>query len=266
MLRTILLTTAVGLLLLTGATPAQQLPFGSRDHEDRIGIDAAGAFVQMRDDQVVRIRHDGAGLDLRLFADLAGASNLHTIALSGSVAGLANRYGTGGISVGAALQYGYAVRVPAWSEDKVSVYLGGMLSAATDVQFFEPVDESHIFWLTQHDLRIRALLRYGIGESGSLTADLGLPVVALVSRPPSQRYYNNDMPRLGYIFSKVHEDLKFETLDRFQALDLRLGYAVDLSDRFSESIAYELRFRRSTDPDLYLSLAHGLRVSLAYTL
>ncbi len=266
--RSIIFLLLFGALLAGGADPAraQQFPFGSREHTDALSLDLGLSALQMRDDLLLRIRHVGPGFRVRLACDLAGRENLHTISLTGGAAVVANRYGPEALAATAGLAYGFAVKVPAWSDDRTTVYLGGMLSAVNDIQFYETIDEAHFYWLAMHDLRLRGVLRHQLGESSRLVAEVGIPIVALVARPERDRFYNNDMPRAGYIFRTVNDNLKVESWDRLQAADLRICYTLDIADRFSESIAYELGFRRSTDPDLYVSLAHSLHLSLAYTL
>lgn len=227
-----------------------------------LGVD----HQQVYDRLVSPVRSAGFVTALDLGAELHTGSSIHEVSLDCSVGEISNRYGLPAFGAGIHLGYEYRYTLPSTLGSGWALDLGGRLAWNTTVHFHRMLDEAHLYWLTATELGPRATSRWRSGEAGEFSIRLGLPALALVSRPPAQRYYNNDQPNPGDVLDLVHSDLSVQGPPDYLGLDVDAEYSFDISTRLSESLRYRGSYRRSDTPMVGEYLSHSFVIFIRYRL
>lgn len=201
---------------------------------------------QVREELIRPFRWDGFGgaLDLgwRLESgpDRVGAE----LRLPGGV--VTNRYGDGSAVAGFRL-------AGRWLHDLAPLgggtfALGGRLQGEESLLYSYDWDEEHLYWLTSWDLGPAASWRRGLADGHGLLLELELPLVALVSRPPTHRYEKvEDLKNLGFYLSRSSK-LRATSLHEHQAVTGRATWDWAISESWDFALSLELAYARDSVP------------------
>jgi hypothetical protein len=104
-------------------------------------------------------------------------------------------------------------------ESHGQLHLGGLIDWNYNVQYYENWDDSHIYWLNVYEIGPAARWSKIIKDNQQLALNFNFSLIALVSRPPKYRYY--DQGRLPKeILSKPHEKMEFTSLHEYVSIGL----------------------------------------------
>lgn len=238
--------------------PLRARPAPEPPRKNRLEIGLGVVSLQLRDDVLAPLRWTGWGGELALAYERIWESGLLRVSGALPVAIVENRYGYEGAAVSPELgvQYTHAVaRLPGASR----LALGGRLRGRMLAQFYYDWDEEHLYWLTTYDISPMARFEKAFGERHAISAEAGIPLFALVSRPPVIRYYKIDsFPHAGPLIAKVHEKMRPASLDSYVAPDLKLAYVYRASRAVRIRAAYTLSYAREKDPEPFQALAQTL--------
>jgi len=242
-------------MVLLNPQPAESVP-EIHARKNSFGIGPRASFVQVRDDIVVPLRFSGPGLSLLLSYKRNGAVHQHEVNGRLGLAFLRDRYGFSGALLSSAVSYQYLY---GRSKNNVGgkIFPGGQLKWFLNDEFFYDWDAEHLYWLTTIDLG--PVLRYSrvIKKDRRFHATLYLPVVAVISRPPLYRYYKTDeLTKLGFWFSKPHEDLHFAFFDTYQAAEISLA-----CEKGRMTVTYTGSFARAAEPEPVLLFTNSIDVT-----
>lgn len=190
---------ALGLLaLLVPALPARSqqpaapdelaAPAAARGTHFRYGL--ALGYDQARDDLLLPMAWAGLGVGLRTAMERVGARTRHTFSLQLPASLLQNRFGHKALALGAEASYTV--------DRAVGRAAGGVLALGGQVKwdlhdgFYASWDEEHAYWLTAYSLGPRVAWRRVPGSGSGLSAELDLPLIAAVARPPATRLLKTD--------------------------------------------------------------------------
>jgi hypothetical protein len=213
------------------------------------GISLAATDYQIRDEALNAIRHGGASMTLGFFRQGGNPDRRHRITFSVLVAGLGDRYAPERGSLVARpnldLRMGWRVSRPGRT---TSLFLGGTAGWSTHWAFYEQWDEAHVYWLTSTRLGVDALLEHDFGAGRSLQLEVDAPVLALVSRPPSEFGYREVNPAPGWILREIHGKPRLASPASHLALDLGLVYSRNREGALRHDVFLRMEYIRDTAP------------------
>jgi hypothetical protein len=85
-------------------------------------------------------------------------------------------------------------------------------------------------------------------------------LVALVSRPPEHRYY--DQLKLNEFFSKPHENMKLATLDDYMSFGLHGEYLYQIREKFAFGVSYFMNYQTYSEPESINLFSNALQIKL----
>jgi hypothetical protein len=231
------------------------------------GFTLAVTEYQIRDQVLNPIRHRGPSLTLELFRRSGGKDTRRSLGFSLLVDPLGDRYTTrrSSLLVHPRLDFRTAWRV-AELGGRTSLFVGGSAGWNTHWTFHEQWDEQHVHWLTAAQMGVDAAVERRLGGGRSLHFEVGAPLLALVSRPPTQFAYREIDHSLGWVFGEIHSHPRLATPS--EHLDLRLGitYSAVRDGRLRHAFYWRTTYVRNTAPtsrDVHI-VTHSLGVSMPW--
>jgi hypothetical protein len=258
----------VVVLLLSGAaaTAAAQLPgvpvpdtlADSPSRADptssgwRYGGRVALGVHQMREDLLTPLRFVGPGADLRLILTRAGPQSQQRADVRVGLAYDRDRYGDRGAAATSAARYAYLRRVGGDGARSGRATLGATAAAMVDEMYLFDWDDAHMYWMTILGVGPAAAVEWNLGV-GRVSAELQVPTVGLVGRPPIDRRRKvDDLVAVSTWFTLPFSRLTPAAPPDLIAADARLSYARPGGVRW----LYELSLRTTDDSGRGTVLEH----------
>ncbi len=144
-----------------------------------------------------------------------------------------------------ALAYSYTRRIAA-APQGVTVFIGGVTGFDSHLAYYENWDDSHVYWLTSYYLGFRGRLTYPIREGRSAFVSLSVPLAAVVSRPEERILYKMLDPNVGWIISKIHDNLRLTSIHEHLSLDATAGLITGDPDAVRLGVFWRFVFVRNT--------------------
>jgi len=213
------------------------------------GFTLAVAEYQIRDAVLNPIRHRGTSLSLELFRRGGGEDTRHRLGLSVLVDPLGDRYTSGRSStlVHLAADLRLARKVTDIGPG-TSVFLGGSAGWSTHFAFHEQWDEQHAYWLTASELGPVVSVEHRLGRGRSIQCDAGMPVLALVSRPPQRFDYREVDHSLGWMLKEIHSSSRLATPGEHLALRAGITYSAERDGRLRHALFWRTAYVRNDAP------------------
>jgi hypothetical protein len=229
----------------------------------QIGIVLGGVHYQERDDIIAPLRWDGFGFVGGLSYSLIGDKGRHNIDLRVLYAPLSNRYEHNNKAGEIYLGYSYLHRI-AGKESDSQLHLGGLIDWNYNAQYYDNWDDSHIYWLNVYELGPVARWSNIIEENHQLALRFNFILIALVSRPPIYRYY--DQEKLSELFSKPHEKMELTSIPEYISIELRGDYMYQVSRKFAMGVNYFLIYKTFSKPERISLFTNTLQLNFLFTL
>ena len=230
----------------------------------KIGIVLGGGSNQVRDDIIAPLRWDGFGFVGGLSYLLIGDEGRHNIDFRVLYSSPSNRYDHIGTIGEIQVSYGYMCRI-AGNESQGEIHLGGLIHWDYNLQYYDNWDDSHIYWLNAYELGPVVTWSKTTNDNKQIALELSFPLIALVSRPPKYRYYDQGkLPR--EILSEPQENMKLTSLHEYISIGLRGHYMYPLSRMFTMDVSYFLSYRTFSKPERISIFTNTLQLNLLFTL
>ncbi len=263
----------LSLILLVFQQAASQPHFGPPRPNIGSPIDrSAGAsfnmqWFQLADRQFSPLRYNGPGGTFRIFSVADRRYLRRHLSFGASGDYLWNRLEFEALYIQPEITAGVTVPVDGLSTELGISHVGGNITATSRLYRFINEDPAHIHWTTSYSIDFHYRFDYEIDRDKKVIAVLNVPLAGAVSRTPSDRHYTFQFPGFGQYLRRIHEDIRFMTVDRMQAANLKVTYDLSRSRRRSLCIGYEADFARFAHPEpvIYFSNSIFLRINL-YTL
>ncbi len=260
------LAVAAGCLALAGPAHAAAGPEGeetSRPASDptpnAIGVSLDAMGRSQRDDVFNATRYAGVTGHLGLGYLRYGQADRHIVRFAAGAGTAANRYDQPLLAIDLDLRYAYQHVV---AGDRVRLWLGAQAGGGPRLYQFQHEDADHIYWTTLYDLAPRLSLDTRVqdrrGRAHILEADVELPVLGLLSRPPPTVTYNNDKPSLGYLLKRAHHAPRVASFHNTQVVRTSLGWRLRLSKLVEQKISYDMSYARVSVPATVVMWTHAL--------
>ncbi len=223
-----------------------------------VGVGFGVSYAQVREDLIVPLAFRGVELTLLPLYARRDVDNWHDAAGSFGIAATFDRHGALSALATCDAGYRYLRRVGGAGSD---FHLGGAVRWAMDDQNNLYWDDEHLYWLTAISLAPAAGWTRKLKAGAQLDLTLAVPVAAFISRPPLLRF-NKTEPNQdpGFYFSAAHQDLRFRTLDRYQAARLGLAWRRPLK-RSRFVLSYQCDFARATEPKPVALLTNSVNLT-----
>ena len=232
-----------------------------------IGLTLAATEYQIRDEVLNPIRHSGTSLTLEVFRRSGGEDRRRSVRFSLLVNPLGDRYTTerSSVVVHPAVDVRMAWRLSAAGEN-TSLFLGGSAGWGTHFQFHEQWDEQHVYWLTAAQSGLEAVVERRLGSGRAIHLEVGLPMVAVVSRPPERFTYREVDHGLAWILGEIHGRSRLATLTEYFAPHVSLTYSTVRNGRLRHSLFWRTNYIRNSAPtsrDVGI-MSHSLGASMPW--
>lgn len=229
----------------------------------QIGLGLGGLHYQIRDDIIAPLRWDGFGFVGDFSYSIIGDKGIHDIELRVPFVLPSNRYEHKGKAGEINLGYGYIHRI-ADSDSYGQIHLGGLINWSNNLQWYDSWDDSHLYWLNAYELGPVAQWSNTIGGNHQLSASINFSLLALVSRPPEHRYY--DQEKLSEFFTKPHENMKLTSLHEYISIRLHGQYVYPVSNKISMGVSYLLNYMTFPEPEHISIFSNSFQVNLLFKL
>ncbi len=232
----------------------------------QIGFGLGGVHYQIRDDILAPLRWEGAGVLLNVSYLFHSKIGYQEITMRIPVAIIANRYDHRGFCDELNIRYDLITKMTD-DESPRQVHFGGMLEGSLNHQLYLSWDDSHIYWLTTYTAGPVVRWSRAISQGQNLAVRFSFPLLALVSRPPEHRYYDQGpMNKVGYWFSKPHEDMRLTSVHEYISLDLKCDYNRQLSQKTMLSISFHSSYETDSKPQRIRLFTNSLLIQLLFKL
>jgi hypothetical protein len=245
----------VGLLVAAAVVPLSAAPASNR-----LGLGFGLAYMELRDDLVVPLSFIGPHLSpLQISYNRRTDCDWLSFDAGIGLAPLFDRYGF--LIAVFPLEAGgqYLTRI-ACDRAGGSILLGAQARWSMDANMAEYWDSEHNYWLTAIGLAPTIGYTRPIRQNQRLDAALAITGAAFVSRPPLHRYTKNEPSDPGFLFRKCHENLRFASLDKYQAVRLLVAWTRPFA-KTDFTVAYQGRFARADWPRPVMVLEHSINLS-----
>lgn len=230
-----------------------------REHPNEIGVSFGLVTRSQRDENFNRTRYAGVLGNFGIFYTRSQPRHRHEVGFSGGAGVGWNRYNKSLLFIDLDLRYRFAHRV---GDGAVGTWLGFAAGGGPRMFIFRDEDSDHVNWQTLYDLAptvaVEGRVRGRRGRTHVLAGNLDLPLVGLVSRPPSEVTYNNDLPSLGYGLVRTHHDPRFASLHNVQAVRVGFRWRLALTKRLTQSVGLKSEYMRIAFPAPIASFTHVL--------
>jgi len=265
---------AVGVLLAAFSLPCAVMaaeepvaaePAAPSAKTETLGLLLNLGYYQVRDHTLQNPhRHQGLLIGGSLDYERQSGQLRHGLSLGFGYASLSDAYGLSAYSVLTGLRYEVQRNVrKIGAEGNWSLYAGGFLSYKADVAIYPFTDEAHFYWLSSISAGPAVTFESNVWDGALARIGLRAPLAAYVSRPPLERFYNNDKDKMTYILSKTNEDMRFRTIDEHLAIDGEASLRFKLAGRMVETLGYRLSYTRDTAPVMTQILSHSVFIRIS---
>ena len=128
------------------------------------------------------------------------------------------------------------------SSGDINVYMGGRCALKTAVEYFDNWDESHFYWMTSYSAGIDFRLDYSFGPFSTIRIEGDMPVLSLVSRPPSDFLFTQSSPAPGDVLKDLNHDLAFISPGKYTDINFHVKYFLRNRERRMPAIYWKINY------------------------
>lgn len=224
----------------------------------------AANFVQLVDELVVPIRHQGASGEVFMGHTVEDGVNKWNINLQAGYGVAESRLGT------TAELYSFYSNV-SWVKhaaylgnlEEVSLYAGGFIQSGGKYQFYPEIDESHLYWVMQYALGLQLDFELPMQQNRRVNWRIKLPVVSALSRPLDNYLYNNDEPDIAIMLRRMNDNLSLVFPNRYIMLEGLMMFEYRLSKNLRQHIGYKIEYEQDSIIDKFQQVKHGVYLGVS---
>ncbi len=254
------------LTALGGPAPLGAQAEGEPAASNAFGIEAGLSVLQLKEEVLNPLRHSGTFVSLGFFHERPRATSSSRFDLQASFNPLATRYESEKNSFAANLRLAFRhARDVATLAPDLHLLAGGTAEFFSHMAYFGDWDDSHAYWLTAYSLGANGIVDYRRWQGRSLSLEVSLPVLALVSRPDAPILHKVDNNEFGAVVAKLHENLSLTSVHEHVALEAIVRYSRH-SARLGRSLFWRIGYLHNSMPHSRSvdALRHTLGASVAF--
>ncbi len=231
----------------------------AEEARSRFGYGLMIAHEQVREDLLVPLRWSGPSVGLLLQWERSAAMSRQSVRALIPASFYENRFGHDGYGLGLEIAYSY-LRKARDDFGRGHLFFGGQVKWDVHHGYYESWDEEHIYWLGAYSLGPRLTWNRARGDNTRLAAELDLPLIALVSRPPLERLNKAD-PRTkpSFYFTSPHRDIEFAGPFEYKAVH----GGISVTRRWGRSslvFSYDLELVTYDEPERVITLSNRFSI------
>jgi hypothetical protein len=142
-------------------------------------------------------------------------------------------------------RYSFSRHAASFSNGKGDLYLGGRADLNASQGIYTNWDVNHFYWLTAYSIGFNSIVQYKIPNKSAISAELGLPLLSLVSRTPDRLLFHEAKPEFLYVINQVHQNPSLEVPSGHLNLELRLAYHRKIGKNAAQAIFWQFNYVRT---------------------
>jgi hypothetical protein len=225
-----------------------------------LGLHLNSGIASYREDLLVPLGFHGSGLSLGPIYTRQTENSLIRVRLKVGLGYLKNRYSH------EAWVLMLEIR-PSWmrkfaEHDRYGQFWGGIcVPLQMNNLAMESWDDSHLYWLTAHSVGAGFQWDKRISRKNDAVFRMEVPVVSLVSRPPTYRYNKQDaLTHFTFHFTEPNSSLHLETLDTYRALFIQALLRTEVR-RSLFTLGLEFQYNYCREPERIWGINTSILVS-----
>ena len=249
-----------GLLGILAAGPSG-VASASEERSSALDYGLALGALQLRDDLLRPLRWNGGQAVLMVGLEVDTGRWLHRAGIELGAGLLQDRYGDGGMVVTQSAHYACLARLRA--DRRIHVLVGATYRYESIDAYYYDWDDSFLYWMTSHSIAPTVVLETHPWQGRTLRASFELPVVGLLSRPPSERIYK--VEPLPYVYrwpALTHRNPSWAGPTDLFAPTLTSTYDRQFGPHSGMRLGLDVFFRRTAEPRPFYALGETVRVEL----
>ncbi|MDH5508736.1 MAG: hypothetical protein OEZ32_00085 [Nitrospinota bacterium] len=252
-----------------GQTPdaieIQEKPLAEDSGVTFIGLGFPVGLYQVRDHTLQNPHlHQGLIVGMSVDYEKENGPNRHAFSIGGGYSSLSDDYNLPAIAVvtGARVE-----KTRLWKhfghQGEWALYSGAFAEYRSDVSMYPFIDDGHLYWLTSLGVGPTILVERQVLDGANASIGLRAPLFAIISRPPRERFYNNDKDKIDYILPKIFENREFRTIDTHLSMEAEAALRFRMGGRYIQTLGYRLFYTNDSYPMSTQILSHiiFLRIS-----
>lgn len=170
------------------------------------------------------------------------------------------------VSIHFAINIHYAMLFPVINKNDWLLHAGFNIQGDFHTFYYPLWDDSHMYWTTFCGAGAQCLARKQMNERKVFFAGFSLPVLGLMSRPPTYRENKIDDSSVGSLIKQNFQDAEAAYPVNYFNPDIAAGFEMLISDRFS--LAFYLHFEyiaaTSSHSEKYREMREGLGIDFIF--
>jgi len=242
-------------------TPTQTAPSHSTQY---LGLGLAVGYYQVRDHTLPNPHlHQAPIIGLAVDYELESGPARYSVHFGGGYSRLADAYNLSAMGAVARLRLEAITLMDHYGQRKQwALYAGAFLRDYVDLAMYPFIDDGHIYWINAIGFGPTVSLEKEVWDNARARLQFRAPVVAMVSRPPADRFYNNDKDKAGYISDKLFENMELRTIDEHLSLEGEASVRMALAGGYFQTLGYRLYYTSDSSPAQTHILSHTIFLRL----
>lgn len=219
----------------------------------------AGNFVQLVDELVIPVRHQGASGEVFINYMAEDSVDKWNIGMQFGYGDANSRIGTDADLYNAYVNISWARHAAYLGNlEEVSLFAGAFIQAGGKYQFYPEIDESHLYWIMQYALGLHLDFELPMQQDRRFNWRIRLPIVSGLSRPLNNQLYNNDESDIALMLQRMNENITLVFPNQYLMLESLLTFEYRLSKTWKQHIGYKFEYEQNNDSAKFQQIKHGL--------
>ena len=242
-MKTIIVEMAM-ILVISGNSIFSQT--GGQDTGANIGFYAGISHGQLKENSLNGLVHSGPGFSAAAVYANRCSNSLHRLELMAGLNLLKTDYEPeiGSFLIQLSARYSINCHVTKLN-DRFNLYVGGLAKLEASQGIYTNWDVNHFYWLTAYSIGFNSIANYKISNKSAVSADFGLPVLSLISRPPERLLFHEAKAEFIYVVNQVHQNPSLEFPFHHFNPELRLAYHRKIGNKAIQTIFWRFDYVRS---------------------
>jgi len=240
--------------------------FAQNNVKNNFIISLQPTYYQIKENNINGLVHANIGYKLDLYFEKYKNRLLNTISISGSYMRPKTKYENSISSVFAGIKLQYDLLYQINQLGKQNIFVGGLIKADYKLAFFPSWDDSHLYWANFFGFGLKSKFEKNINDNKTFICSVEIPILGLVSRPETYRYYKIEEVSFKNLISKNHSQLKLSTFNNYFEANAALGINYKITNKFAVGFQYNIEFARikTNYSQPFFVLQQGLGLKLIF--
>lgn len=240
--------------------------FGQNYKQNTFSILYQPTFYQIKENNFCGLKHKNFGSKFQLSFLKTKDKYYQTYNFSVDFVRPESKYEDGALSVYASIKFQYDILFPVNQLHLGNFQIGGLAKADYKFAYYPNWDESHLYWANFIGFGFKSKYLKTITENKNIYISIDLPILGMVSRTETDRYYKIEELNFSNIIAKNHQHLQLSSVNNYFDLNLNIGINLKYSQDFSTDFVYFCEYANiyTNYSKTFRMLQHGLALKLNF--